>query len=172
MPPQIPSEDTSRFPGGPGPWPVYSPRWRRQQESNLHGPFGPSRGSSPISTPMRVSRNGGRRSIETQERQPLICFRGSDRLPACYTFQNHVPVRAYFARRNCGVYRERLYSFHAPLQESQEHFLREILAAHLTAASIADSAAGADEREEQIPAESRTCCDHGHPKLRRHSRPI
>jgi hypothetical protein len=26
--------------------------------------------------------------VETQERKPLICFRGSDRLPACYTFQN------------------------------------------------------------------------------------
>jgi len=52
--------------------------------------------------------NGGRRSIETQERKPLICFRGSDRLRACYAFQTYVPVRAYFARRASGVHLKRL----------------------------------------------------------------
>lgn len=93
----------------PAPWLVCHPRWRRQQESNLHGLGRPSRGSGPISTPLRVSKDGGRRSIETQERKPLICFRGSDRLPACYTFQHsYVPVRAYFARRDSGVYLKRL----------------------------------------------------------------
>jgi hypothetical protein len=39
----------------PAPWLVCHPRWRRQQESNLHGLGRPSRGSSPISTPLRVS---------------------------------------------------------------------------------------------------------------------
>jgi hypothetical protein len=61
-----------------------SGRWRRADQSKAM----PLRAPSGFQPSTSLSMNGGRRSIETQERKPLICFRGSDRLPARYTFQN------------------------------------------------------------------------------------
>jgi len=62
-----------------------SGRWRRADHALAGTQRFPAVCSAPTAS---FSMNGGRRSIETQERKPLICFRGSDRLPACYTFQN------------------------------------------------------------------------------------
>jgi hypothetical protein len=151
----------------PAPWLVCHPRWRRQQESNLHGLGRPSRGSSPISTPLRVSKNGGRRSIETQERKPLICFRGSDRLPACYTFQHlcagprvfrsarlrRVPqafigiprISAQIARADaCG-------KIHVVAMVSYDYLLRRLSRRSLVAGEMA-------ERDGQIRPELRNSC--------------